>query len=157
MQTLYCGNMVGDLLVQVTAAGVHLLSAPTGTLQDQWLPPQGLQINVACASPSQVQPCPVMPCPLTPFTLLLILTLPCIIPPPSSHPYFAPASPRTPPSTHPYPVVYYLCKALISLWHDRLTLHPFTPHPEGGWYPGPTWLSLQPAAPSSKHAVLPHQ
>ncbi|KAL3145326.1 hypothetical protein ABBQ38_001586 [Trebouxia sp. C0009 RCD-2024] len=53
-QTLYCGNMVGDLLVQVTAGGVRLLSAPTGALLDQWLPPPGLQINVASASPSQL-------------------------------------------------------------------------------------------------------
>ena len=58
MQTLYCGNTVGDHLVQVTAAGVRLLAASTGALQDQWLPPEGLQINVASASPSQVQPCP---------------------------------------------------------------------------------------------------
>ena len=56
MQTLYCGNVVGNQLVQVTAAGVRLLAASTGALQDQWLPPEGLQINVASASPSQVQP-----------------------------------------------------------------------------------------------------
>lgn len=56
MQTLYCGNVDGEQLVQVTAAGVRLLSASTGALQDQWLPPEGLQINVASASPSQVQP-----------------------------------------------------------------------------------------------------
>ena len=66
MQTLYCGNMVGDQMVQVTAAGVRLLSAQTGALQDQWLPPQGLQINVASASPSQVLPCPALPCPALP-------------------------------------------------------------------------------------------
>lgn len=80
--------MVGDLLVQVTAGGVRLLSAPTGALLDQWLPPPGLQINVASASPSQVQPVlqhlpcsspppegldPTISCPESPAASLLIM------------------------------------------------------------------------------------
>ncbi len=63
MQTLYCGNVVGEQLVQVTAAGVRLLAASTGALQDQWLPPQGLQINLASAGPSQVQTYPALQLP----------------------------------------------------------------------------------------------
>ncbi len=66
LQTLYCGNMVGDQMVQVTSAGVRLLAAQTGALQDCWLPPSGLQINIASASPSQVYPCPAVPCPALP-------------------------------------------------------------------------------------------
>lgn len=54
LQTLYCGNVVGDQLVQVTGAGVRLLSASSGALLDQWTPPAGLQVNTASASPSQV-------------------------------------------------------------------------------------------------------
>ncbi|DBA79836.1 TPA: hypothetical protein ACH3X2_007673 [Trebouxia sp. C0005] len=53
-QTLYCGNMVGDQMVQVTSAGVRLLAAQTGALHHEWLPPSGLQINIASASPSQL-------------------------------------------------------------------------------------------------------
>ena len=55
--------MVGGHMVQVTSAGVRLLAAQTGTLQDQWLPPSGLQVNIASASPSQVSPLPALPCP----------------------------------------------------------------------------------------------
>ena len=55
LQTLYCGNVVGDQLVQVTGAGVRLLAASSGTLLDQWTPPEGLLVNTASASPSQVQ------------------------------------------------------------------------------------------------------
>jgi len=45
--------MVGDQMVQVTSAGVRLLAAQTGALHHEWLPPSGLQINIASASPSQ--------------------------------------------------------------------------------------------------------
>ena len=40
-------------MVQVTSAGVRLLAAQTGALHHEWLPPLGLQINLASASPSQ--------------------------------------------------------------------------------------------------------
>lgn len=53
-QTLWCGSMADDHMVQVTAEGVRLMAAPSGTLQDEWLPPSGLQINIASASPTQV-------------------------------------------------------------------------------------------------------
>ena len=56
LQTLYCGNAVGDQLVQVTMAAVRLLSAAGKQLVHEWKPPQGLQINVAAGNPSQVQP-----------------------------------------------------------------------------------------------------
>ena len=45
--------MADDHMVQVTAAGVRLMAAPSGILQDEWLPPSGLQINIASASPTQ--------------------------------------------------------------------------------------------------------
>ena len=55
LQTLYCGNAIGDQLVQVTTAAVRLLSAAGKQLVHEWKPPQGLQINVAAGNPSQVQ------------------------------------------------------------------------------------------------------
>jgi len=58
--------MVGDQMVQVTSAGVRLLAAQTGALHHEWLPPSGLQINIASASTSQAssQPThPALPCP----------------------------------------------------------------------------------------------
>ena len=54
LQTLLCGNMAGDQLVQVTTGGVRLLSAASGASMQQWQPPAGLQINVAAASATQV-------------------------------------------------------------------------------------------------------
>ena len=48
------------------AAGVRLLAASTGALQDQWLPPEALQINLASASPSQVQ--------LLPYNCLVLVS-----------------------------------------------------------------------------------
>eukprot|EP00891_Asterochloris_glomerata_P001303 jgi/Astpho2/1303/fgenesh1_pm.00024_%23_4_t len=53
-QTLLCGNMAGDQLVQVTTGGVRLLSAASGASVQQWQPPAGLQINIAAASATQV-------------------------------------------------------------------------------------------------------
>ena len=54
LQTLLCGNMAGDQLVQVTTGGVRLLSAASGASVQQWQPPAGLQINIAAASATQV-------------------------------------------------------------------------------------------------------
>ena len=62
--------MVGDQIVQVTSAGVRLLTAQTGALQDQWLPPSGLQNNLATANPTQV--CPVLCQALSPQPLLAL-------------------------------------------------------------------------------------
>jgi len=52
-QTLFCGNVVGDQVVQVTRGGVRLAGA--GGLRAEWRPPQGLQVNVASASASQAR------------------------------------------------------------------------------------------------------
>ncbi len=57
LQTLLCGNMAGDQLVQVTTGGVRLLSAASGASVQQWQPPAGLQINIAAASATQVSGC----------------------------------------------------------------------------------------------------
>ncbi|RKP06326.1 mono-functional DNA-alkylating methyl methanesulfonate N-term-domain-containing protein [Thamnocephalis sphaerospora] len=54
MQTLYAGNMDGDLLVQVTPAGVHLLDLHSGTMVHGWTPANGQHITVACASQTQL-------------------------------------------------------------------------------------------------------
>ena len=54
MQTLHCGNVVGDQLVQITRHGVRVADATTQALVAQWRPPEPLQVNVAAASPSQV-------------------------------------------------------------------------------------------------------
>ena len=55
-QTLYCGNVVADQMVQVTRGGVRLVGAGGRGLLAEWRPPPGLQVNVASASASQAPP-----------------------------------------------------------------------------------------------------
>lgn len=65
--------MVGDQMVQVTSAGVRLLAAQTGALHHEWLPPSGLQINIASASPSQASSnLPTLPFPVLPYSSHLL-------------------------------------------------------------------------------------
>ena len=56
MQTLHCGNTLGDTLVQVTPTEVRLVSAASKQMVHQWQPPPGQQINVAAGNASQVPP-----------------------------------------------------------------------------------------------------
>ena len=58
-QTLYCGNVAGDQVVQVTRGGVRLAGAGGRGLLAEWRPPPGLQVNVASASATQVGAQPV--------------------------------------------------------------------------------------------------
>jgi hypothetical protein len=53
-QTLLCSNTLHDGLLQVTAAGVRLVSGASGQLLDQWQAPAGHSISVASSSPTQV-------------------------------------------------------------------------------------------------------
>ena len=53
-QTLFCGNVAGDQVVQVTRGGVRLAGAGGRGLLAEWRPPPGLQVNVASASATQV-------------------------------------------------------------------------------------------------------
>ena len=59
LQSLYCGNAVGNQMIQVTPKEVRLLSAAQKQLVHQWRPPDGLQINVAAGNPSQVMKSPL--------------------------------------------------------------------------------------------------
>jgi hypothetical protein len=67
-QTLLCSNTLHDGLLQVTAAGVRLVSGASGQLLDAWQAPSGQSINVASSSPTQVgglaphKPAYVSPC-----------------------------------------------------------------------------------------------
>ncbi|KAG2483888.1 hypothetical protein HYH03_017282 [Edaphochlamys debaryana] len=53
-QTLWCGNMASDHLVQVTSSSVRLVECGSLALASQWTPPPGFAINVAAGSPTQV-------------------------------------------------------------------------------------------------------
>mmetsp|Transcript_12957 Transcript_12957/g.36428 ORF Transcript_12957/g.36428 Transcript_12957/m.36428 type:complete len:1117 (+) Transcript_12957:258-3608(+) len=53
-QTLYCGNVLHDQVLQVTRLGVRLADAKSGRLLLQWSPPDGHQVNGAAANASQV-------------------------------------------------------------------------------------------------------
>ena len=53
-QTLFCGNVAGDQVVQVTRGGVRLAGAGGRGLLAEWRPPPGLQVTVASASATQV-------------------------------------------------------------------------------------------------------
>lgn len=44
-QTLFCGNVIHDQLVQVTRDGVRLVDATTGQLHVKWHPPAGFQVT----------------------------------------------------------------------------------------------------------------
>ena len=54
-QTLFCGNVAGDQVVQVTRGGVRLAGAGGRGLLAEWRPPPGLQVTVASASTTQVR------------------------------------------------------------------------------------------------------
>uniref|UniRef100_A0ACD5TYR9 Uncharacterized protein n=1 Tax=Avena sativa TaxID=4498 RepID=A0ACD5TYR9_AVESA len=54
IQTLFCQNAINDLLIQVTANSVRLVSCISRELVDQWNAPEGSSVNVASASGSQV-------------------------------------------------------------------------------------------------------
>ncbi|WVZ99800.1 hypothetical protein U9M48_045048 [Paspalum notatum var. saurae] len=53
-QTLFCQNAINDLLIQVTANSVLLVSCTSRELVDQWNAPAGFSVNVASANASQV-------------------------------------------------------------------------------------------------------
>ena len=53
-QTLFCGNMLSDTLVQVTSQDVRMVDAASGSLLGSWTPPDGARINVAAGNRSQV-------------------------------------------------------------------------------------------------------
>lgn len=53
-RTIYCGNVLGDMAVQVTSASVRLINATTLALLSEWKPPAPAQINVAGCNQSQV-------------------------------------------------------------------------------------------------------
>ncbi|EEC79792.1 hypothetical protein OsI_21216 [Oryza sativa Indica Group] len=53
-QTLFCQNAINDLLIQVTANSVRLVSCTSRELVDQWNAPEGFSVNVASANASQV-------------------------------------------------------------------------------------------------------
>ncbi|KAG2617083.1 hypothetical protein PVAP13_3NG178222 [Panicum virgatum] len=53
-QTLFCQNAINDLLIQVTANSVRLVSCTSRELVDQWTAPAGFSVNVASANASQV-------------------------------------------------------------------------------------------------------
>lgn len=52
--TLHCANVAADQIIQVTQAGVRLLSAATQQLVHTWQPPQGTSISLAAANSTQV-------------------------------------------------------------------------------------------------------
>lgn len=54
IQTLFCQNAINDLLIQVTANSVRLVSCTSRELVDQWNAPEGFSVNVASANASQV-------------------------------------------------------------------------------------------------------
>eukprot|EP00026_Physarum_polycephalum_P001286 Phypoly_transcript_01287.p1 GENE.Phypoly_transcript_01287~~Phypoly_transcript_01287.p1 ORF type:complete len:1113 (+),score=155.47 Phypoly_transcript_01287:258-3341(+) len=53
-QTLYCGNVANDQLLQVTSQGINLVHATTLQLSGQWVPPAPHSINVAACNSGQV-------------------------------------------------------------------------------------------------------
>ena len=55
-QTLFCGTMLGDVLLQVTPTDVNLLSCATHTVVGSWKPPGDHRVTVATANATQVCP-----------------------------------------------------------------------------------------------------
>lgn len=53
-RTIYCGNVMGDMAVQVTSTAVRLINATSLALLSEWKPPTAAQINVASCNQSQV-------------------------------------------------------------------------------------------------------
>uniref|UniRef100_T1J441 DNA damage-binding protein 1 n=1 Tax=Strigamia maritima TaxID=126957 RepID=T1J441_STRMM len=53
-QTFYCGNVVFDQIVQVTAASVRLVSDETKQLLDEWRPPGAKNISVVSCNTCQI-------------------------------------------------------------------------------------------------------
>ncbi|KAG9510937.1 DNA damage-binding protein 1, partial [Fragariocoptes setiger] len=53
-RTLYCGNVNGARLVQITATHVRLISATTMELLQSWSPPEGKQISVVSSNSTQI-------------------------------------------------------------------------------------------------------
>lgn len=53
-RTIYCGNVAGDMAVQVTSASVRLINATSLALLSEWKPPATSQINVAACNQTQV-------------------------------------------------------------------------------------------------------
>jgi len=47
-QTLYCGNVVGGVFVQVTNSGIYLISAEEEKLLTSWQPPKGSITACSC-------------------------------------------------------------------------------------------------------------
>eukprot|EP00743_Colponemidia_sp_Colp-15_P005247 GILK01005646.1.p1 GENE.GILK01005646.1~~GILK01005646.1.p1 ORF type:complete len:1143 (+),score=205.41 GILK01005646.1:93-3431(+) len=53
-QTIFCTNVLNDLLLQISENSVRLVATETFQLVHQWVPPSGLKINVGTANASQV-------------------------------------------------------------------------------------------------------
>eukprot|EP00898_Chlorokybus_atmophyticus_P002114 jgi/Chlat1/2903/Chrsp2S04662 len=53
-QTLFCGNVLYDQIVQVTASCLRLVNSTTQQAIHTWTPPQGMSINVATGNASQL-------------------------------------------------------------------------------------------------------
>lgn len=53
-QTFYCGNVVHDQIVQVTATSVRLISSETKHLLSEWRPPENKNISVVACNTCQV-------------------------------------------------------------------------------------------------------
>eukprot|EP00871_Galdieria_phlegrea_P002229 jgi/Galph1/3006/GphlegSOOS_G1662.1 len=52
--TLYCGNTIGDCIVQITPSKIRLISCETMTVANEWYPPTGYRISVAAGNSSQL-------------------------------------------------------------------------------------------------------
>ena len=53
-RTIFCGNVQGDMAVQVTSASVRLINATSLALLSEWKSPAAAQINVAACNQTQV-------------------------------------------------------------------------------------------------------
>jgi len=53
-QSLYCGNVIDDQILQITFDGVFLICASTGVLIHQWTPTNGQKIDAAIAIFSKI-------------------------------------------------------------------------------------------------------
>ena len=52
--TLFCGTMLGDVLLQATATEVILLSCDSHVVVSSWKPSGSRRVTVATANPTQV-------------------------------------------------------------------------------------------------------
>ncbi|GJD12440.1 DNA damage-binding protein 1 [Galdieria sulphuraria] len=52
--TLYCGNVVGDCIVQITPSKARLISCEDMSIVNEWHPPSGFRISVASGNSMQL-------------------------------------------------------------------------------------------------------